>query len=604
MKWLTDWLDDRTGYRKIVREILVENIPGGARWRYSWGSALTFAIFIQFVTGIFLWAAYSPSAQTAWESVYFIEEEMTGGWLLRGIHHYTAQVMTVLLLLHLLQVIIDGAYKAPREVNFWFGVCLLLLSLGLSLTGYLLPWDQKGYWATKVATNLAALTPGIGEPLQRLIVGGADYGHHTLTRFFALHAGVLPALLIVLIVAHIYLFRRHGITPKKPLRGPDAKFWPDQVLRELVVCLAVLAAVLALVVWKGGAELFAPADPSEHFPARPDWYFMFLFQLLKYFEGDRVLWGAFHIPGMALLLLCLMPLFGRWKIGHRFNLVMLACMLGGVAYLTVVAFQKDTEDEEYQLALKNAHRDAARIKELAKATEGIPPQGAAVLLHSDPYTQGPKIFATKCAGCHSYEGQDGTGAPLEEPSSAPDLKGVGSRAWLAGFMDPDQIETGKYFARTRFVELDEDGEKSRMVEFVHGLRDLDAEGKSQLEKIVAAVSADAELRYQAEIDARDASLIKEGTDLFFNGISGVKKACADCHGFDGEESSSKNTPDLNGWASRDWLIRFTRNPEHRDFYGAGNDRMPVFEDEKTFTDEEIALVVDWLREDWPMPGAE
>src|SRR6186997_3106670 len=271
MKKIFDWIDQRTGVKKITHEALYENVPGGARWRYVWGSTLTFALTIQFITGIFLWMAYSPSSQTAWESVFYIQFQMTGGWLLRGLHHFTAQLMTVLLVLHLMQVVIDGAYKAPREFNFWSGIVLLLLVLALSLTGYLLPWDQKGFWATKVATNIAAITPIIGPALQKLIVGGSDYGHHTLTRFFALHAGVLPGTIVVLLVGHIYLFRRHGLTAKEPRRRPDAPFWPDQVLKDAVACLAVLAAVLFLTI-RYGAELTAPADPAEDYPAaRPEW---------------------------------------------------------------------------------------------------------------------------------------------------------------------------------------------------------------------------------------------------------------------------------------------------------------------------------------------
>ena len=194
MKSLLDWIDHRTGIRSLTREALFENIPGGSRWRYVWGSTLTFTIFVQFVTGVFLWMGYSASSGDAWESVNYIQNEMTGGWLLRGIHHWTAQFMPVLLLLHLMQVVIDGAYKAPREVNYWFGVLLLLLVLALSLTGYLLPWDQKGFWATRVATNLMNLVPFAGPEMQKLVIGGTEYGHHTLTRFFALHAGVLPGL--------------------------------------------------------------------------------------------------------------------------------------------------------------------------------------------------------------------------------------------------------------------------------------------------------------------------------------------------------------------------------------------------------------------------
>ena len=189
MKALLNWLDDRTGIAKLTKEALFENIPGGARWRYVWGSTLTFAIMVQFITGIMLWMFYSPSTNTAWESVYFIQNEIEGGALLRGIHHWTAQIMIILLVLHLVQVVIDGAYKAPREFNFWFGLALLGITLALGLTGYLLPWDQKGFWATEVATNILANTPFIGDELKQLAIGGNEYGHQTLTRFFALHAG-------------------------------------------------------------------------------------------------------------------------------------------------------------------------------------------------------------------------------------------------------------------------------------------------------------------------------------------------------------------------------------------------------------------------------
>ena len=158
-----DWLDHRTGYRRLLSAALYESIPGGARWRYVWGSTLTFALAVQLITGVILWTAYSANASGAWESVYYIQTTMSGGWILRGIHHYMAQLTTVLLVLHLMQVVIDGAYRAPREVNFWFGLILLFLVLGLSLTGYLLPWDQKGYWATKVATSIAGITPVVGE---------------------------------------------------------------------------------------------------------------------------------------------------------------------------------------------------------------------------------------------------------------------------------------------------------------------------------------------------------------------------------------------------------------------------------------------------------
>jgi ubiquinol-cytochrome c reductase cytochrome b subunit len=272
----------------ILQAALYEPIPGGSRWRYVWGSTLVVAFLTQVVTGVFLWMAYSPSTQTAWESVFYIQHEMTGGWLLRGIHHYMASAMVVLLALHFLQVVWDGAYRAPRELNFVLGLLLMLIVLALALTGYLLPWDQKGYWATSVGTNLASQAPLAGPEIKKLAIGGSAYGHLTLTRFFALHAGMLPGLLVLLLVLHVALFRRHGIHARVPHRGGEETFWPDQVLKDSVAALAVLATVLGLTIYFGGAELMAPADPANPYDAaRPEWYFLFLFQFLKWFPGER-----------------------------------------------------------------------------------------------------------------------------------------------------------------------------------------------------------------------------------------------------------------------------------------------------------------------------
>src|SRR3954469_11278116 len=343
MKALVGWLEDRTGIFALLHEALYERIPGGARWRYVWGSTLVFAFFVQVVTGIFLWMMYSPSAQTAWESVYYIQNQTQFGWLLRGVHHFMSQAMVVLLAIHLLQVIVDGAYRAPREVNFWLGLVLMTIVLGLSLTGYLLPWDQKGYWATRVATNLLGLVPVIGESLQRIIVGGPEYGHFTLTRFFALHAGVLPTLLTIFLILHVLMFRRHGLTVREPKHAPDSYFWPEQVLRDAVACLAVAIVVLVLVLWSYprleagvpaaqqlGAELGAPANPAESYAAaRPEIYFLFLFQSLKYLEGFPPIFGAIIVPGLVMFSLFLMPFIGRWKFGHRFNIVWTCALILG-----------------------------------------------------------------------------------------------------------------------------------------------------------------------------------------------------------------------------------------------------------------------------------
>ena len=357
---LADFLDDRTGYRAVMHEALYERVPGGARWRYVWGSTLVFAFMTQLITGLFLWASYSASAQTAWESVYYIQHEMAGGWLLRGIHHFMAQAMVVLLALHLLQVVIDGAYRAPREVNFWLGLVLMMLVLGMALTGYLLPWDQKGYWATIVATNLAGIVPVIGPSIQQLVIGGTEYGHHTLTRFFALHAGFLPGALILMLVVHLSLFRKHGLHAKQPITKPDAMFWPDQVLKDAVAMLAVMAVVLGVILVPAlqamlagepvhaghlGAELGAPADPSlPYAAARPEWYFLFLFQFLKVFEGwgaTGEFLGAIVVPGLIMGVMFLMPILGNWKLGHRFNVAFTLGVIAGAGLLTALALNED-----------------------------------------------------------------------------------------------------------------------------------------------------------------------------------------------------------------------------------------------------------------------
>ncbi len=591
---MINWLDNRTGFRKLLSEALFESIPGGARWRYVWGSTLTFTFFVQVVTGIILWMAYNPSAQTAWESVFYIQNEMAFGWLLRGVHHYTAQAMNILLVLHLAQVIIDGAYKAPREINFWFGIGLLNLVLALSLTGYLLPWDQKGYWATKVTTSIMAITPGIGPELEKLVVGGAEYGHHTLSRFFAFHAGVLPAAVVALVVGHIYLFRRHGITPATPKRKRDGMFWPDQVLKDAVACLAVFAVVLLFVVkglWVGdghlGAGLGAPAEPSEPYAAaRPEWYFLFLFQFLKYFPGEKEIYGALVIPGAVMGFICLMPFIGRWRIGHKFNLLFMITLFAGIGALTGLALWEDRSKPEYLAAVAQAEANAERVRELAMAPTGIPVEGAVSLLRSDPLTQGPRLFATHCSSCHRYDGHDGLGnEPTDEPSGA-DLKNFASREWLTGLLDPEQIVADHYFGKTAFSE-------GKMVKFVQRkVTQFDADEQAQLKKAIMALSAEAQLTAQQTADAAAAADIAAGKDHLLDDLG-----CADCHEFHFEDEDA-SAPDLTGYGSRDWLVRMIGNPAHPAMYGDSNDRMPSFENEGILNTTQIGILADWLRNDW------
>jgi ubiquinol-cytochrome c reductase cytochrome b subunit len=620
-----DWLEHRTGFRALLHGALYEHIPGGPRWRYVWGSTLSFCFFVQVVTGFILWAAYSPSAQTAWESVYYIQHMMTAGWLLRGVHHFTAHTMVVLLAIHFVQVVIDGAYRAPREINFWIGLVLMLIVLALALTGYLLPWDQKGYWATKVATNMLALVPLVGEPLQRLVVGGSEYGHHTLTRFFALHAGVLPALLMIFLALHVALFRRHGLTVRDPNRRPDTTFWPDQLLRDAIACLGVIIVVLVLVLQsypsieagepvanRLGAHLGAPANPAESYAAaRPESYFLFLFQALKYLQAFPPVVGAVIVPGLVLLSLFLMPFIGRWELGHRFSVVWTFALLLSAGILTAIAWYDDhngrtRESQHYLAAVADADRQAARAVELASSPLGIPPTGALTLLRSDPKTQGPKLFRQHCAACHSHfnPADPDVASPhgiMSESPTAPNLWGFGTRDWIAGILDPEKIAGPDYFGNTAHKEGD-------MVTFVQDtigsqLEDLKGEEldkfRRKIEDVTFVLASEAGLGpgTTADLEKR----IAAGRDAIVNEF-----ACIDCHKFH-DNGELGLAPDLTGYASRDWLAAFIANPEHERFYPETNDRMPAFapDPEKPaanrLSPDELKLLVDWLRGEWYEP---
>ncbi len=628
IKSFTNWLDDRTGYRGFVKDALYERIPGGAKWRYVWGSTLVFAFVVQMITGTILWMAYSPSSQTAWESVYYIQHEMAGGWLLRGIHHYMAQAMIVLLALHVMQVVIDGAYRAPREVNFWIGIILLLITMGLGLTGYLLPWDQKGYWATKVATNIAGSTPVIGPYLQKLVIGGSDYGHHTLTRFFALHAGVLPAALIGFLVIHVYVFRRHGITAHKPEAKRNAHFWPDQILRDGVACLAVLLVVLFLSSrhWIGaqfdpdvdpatvtlGADLGPPAEPTENYDAaRPEWYYLSLYQLLKYVPEFV---GAFIVPGVALGILFLMPILGKWKLGHRFNIAYVVIVLLGAGALTGLAIYDDQNNPSFKAAVTHTSDVAQRTFTLIDANDGIPVEGATGLMHNDPQIMGPRLFREHCAACHRYDGHDGTGYEPLDPStgkptepSAADLYQFASVEWLTAFLDPDQITKPHMWGNTRFVKgKDGSGKPSRMVDVVvNHIAKYSEDDKKMLAHGIEALSAGADLPYQAEINKKYSKVV-EGKQVLdrdkvaeglFNLEDLSKKSCTDCHELIDPDPGA-DSPTLIGYGSKEWLVKFIGDPEHAKFYGdKGNDRMPSYARDGQLTTKQIELLADWIRGD-------
>ena len=211
-----DWLDERVGWRQVWDVIFLRQIPK-VNWFYTLGSATLFLAVNQAVTGILLTLYYVPTPDHAYDSVQYITTQVAMGWLIRGLHHWGASAMVVVVVLHMLRVIFYGAYKYPREVTWITGVALLLVVIGFGFTGYLLPWDQKAYWATTVGTRIAGTPPIIGDYLLRIMRGGPDLSAVTLARFFGAHIWVLPATLALLIGVHLYLVIKIGISaiPKK-----------------------------------------------------------------------------------------------------------------------------------------------------------------------------------------------------------------------------------------------------------------------------------------------------------------------------------------------------------------------------------------------------
>jgi len=384
----------RTGWRELKERVLLEPVKGGSRWAAAFGSLLLFTFVLQVVSGILLTTCYAPSVGTAWQSVKYIQEEAPLGWFIRGMHHWGSSAMVILLLLHLVQVFVWGAYKRPRELTWMTGVLLLGATLGLAFTGYLLPWDEKAYWASKVGLGIVSTVPVIGERIRLLLQGGPDMGNLTLTRFFALHGFILPGTVIALVTVHLYFFRLHGVTTawwehEELLKSKTEPFWPGQVWKDGVVALGFLL-ILTAWVCTHPAPLEAVADPSKAYEARPEWYFMFLFQILRYFHGPYEVVGTFVLPSLFFCILFFWPLLDRTSSRdprrRPFAMSMLVVSTVGLVGLTIFAVQSDTRMTKPEVALQ-------------------PKLPAAPLQKLDAVD----LYATHCLACH---GIDGTGNAL------------------------------------------------------------------------------------------------------------------------------------------------------------------------------------------------
>jgi len=536
-----DWLEDRTGYRRVVAGALEEPVPGGASWIYVFGSVLTFILVNQLVTGVLLAFYYSASAQTAWASVAYVQDQVSLGWLIRGLHANGASAMVIVAGLHLLQVGIYGAYKKPRELNWIVGVFMLGLILAFALTGYLLPWDQKGYWATKVATGIMGETPFIGEWLKGFVQGGNEYGNLTLSRFFAIHAFILPAILLGLVGIHLMLFRKHGVTPRwgrspEELQRKMALFWPDQLARDMVAIIVVYAAMFWVTGVNHGVELGAPADPASGFDARPEWYFLPLFQSLKYFHGIAERIVALGAPAVVGGILLVLPFIDRGPDRSPSRRVVplfaIAAIFAGAGALMSLAMRADASDKGFQERRQAAEAQAAKARKLALL--GVPPGGGTRVYENEPFFHERKLFDDRCGGCHVGKSRKG-----------PELvAGYNGRPWIKEYLhEPDGP---RFFGVTKGI---------------HKMKPTKYEG-ADLDAIVEMV--------YAETGATDVKpeLVAKGRQLFDNG------PCSDCHSREAGATGDEG-PNLAGRGSTAYLTDFIANPDKPEHFGEANE-MPLF----------------------------
>jgi len=428
MAGVADWLDRRTGIRGLLHHALDEPIPGGARLAYVFGSGLLFLFLSQVITGVFLALYYVPSADHAHTTVAYIVKEVSSGSFIRSLHVYGSSAIIVVLLLHIGQTILFGSYKRYRELLWLAGCVLFALMLGMAFTGYLLPWDQKAYFATAVGTNILTELPVIGAWVKQFVRGGSDLGTLTISRFFVAHVFLLPAGIFAFVGAHVWLFRKAGAAgpPVPPRPGTTESFYPRQVLMD-VAFTAVLILALGLLAWFVPAELGPEANAADtRFLPRPEWYYVPVFQWLKYWPGERALLGIVIIPAVLAALFAALPFIDRgserrpWR--RPFSVGGFAVVMAALVALGVQSHLQDERDPAIarQLTVQHDAVDAfmAEPFEPDVAAGSLRVENAA--LANPVAAHGKSVFAAQ--GCDACHGDDARGT-----DSAPSLVGVAGK---------------------------------------------------------------------------------------------------------------------------------------------------------------------------------
>jgi ubiquinol-cytochrome c reductase cytochrome b subunit len=428
---LWGWLNRRTGLDTLLRAALYEPIPGGARLAYIFGSGLLFIFISQVITGVFLALYYVPSADHAHTTVAYITKAITAGSFLRSLHAYGSSAMVIVLLLHLSQTYIYGAYKGRRELLWLSGCLLFALILGMAFTGYLLPWDQRSYFATAVGTNAASEVPLIGESLKRMMRGGTEMGTLTISRFFVAHVFLIPACIFAVVATHIFLFRKAGPAgpvyehPYVPKLKPEL-FYPRQVLMDLSLT-ALLIIGLGFLCFFAPMQLGPAANPADaQYVPRPEWYYLPIFQWLKYWHGAASVVGILIIPTVLALAVVGLPFLDRsierrpWKrpVAMGAYVFVLAALVG--LGLRSQYLDKHDSGVAQQLAKQRSEEEEYMRKPFQPELSSASLAAANVALADPLAAKGKTIFeGQNCNACH---GDGGVGT-----AAAPALVGIATK---------------------------------------------------------------------------------------------------------------------------------------------------------------------------------
>jgi len=333
---------DRIGWEKYLRPFLFKELPPDTGWSATLGTLCLLLFGLLVVTGIFLAMFYNPSPDKAFQSVDYIMKDVPLGAVLRGLHHWGAGALVLAVFLHLLSTYFSGSYQAPREFTWIVGVCLFLITLGLGFTGYLLPWDLKAYWATVVSSNIPRHLPVIGKFITGIMLGGQTMSGLTLTRFYAVHTLLLPALLAGCAFLHLYLVRLQGLAAapeKQPAKAETGRrmyrFFPEHAFRSALIFSVVLLILIGLSVFARIPREQIAGTFIESYLPRPEWYFMWLFQLLTFFSGAWETVGSLVIPIIGLILLFALPFLNKSRDRGLANRP-LAAAVGVTAVIAVI----------------------------------------------------------------------------------------------------------------------------------------------------------------------------------------------------------------------------------------------------------------------------